>query len=38
MTAAAKQIFETALKLEPTERERLAEALWQSIAAAASRC
>ena len=31
MTAAAKQIFEAALKLEPSERERLAEALWQSI-------
>jgi putative addiction module component (TIGR02574 family) len=31
MTAAAKQIFEAALKLEPGERERLAEALWQSI-------
>lgn len=31
MTAAAKQIFEDALKLEPNERERLAEALWQSI-------
>ena len=29
MTAAAKQIFEAAL--EPEERERLAEALWQSI-------
>ena len=31
MTTAAKQIFEAALKLEPGERERLAEALWQSI-------
>ena len=31
MTAAAKQIFEAALKLEPGERECLAEALWQSI-------
>ena len=31
MTAAAKEIFEAALKLEPGERERLAEALWQSI-------
>ena len=31
MTAASKQIFEAALKLEPGERERLAEALWQSI-------
>jgi putative addiction module component (TIGR02574 family) len=31
MTAAAKQIFEAALKLEPSERERLAEALWKSI-------
>lgn len=31
MTAAAKQVFEAALKLEPSERERLAEALWQSI-------
>lgn len=31
MTAAAKQIFEAALKLDPSERERLAEALWQSI-------
>jgi putative addiction module component (TIGR02574 family) len=31
MTAAAKQIFEAALKLDAGERERLAEALWQSI-------
>jgi putative addiction module component (TIGR02574 family) len=31
MSAAAKEIFEAALKLEPSERERLAEALWQSI-------
>lgn len=31
MTAAAKQIFEAALKLERGERERLAKALWQSI-------
>jgi putative addiction module component (TIGR02574 family) len=31
VTAAAKQIFEAALKLEAGERERLAEALWQSI-------
>jgi len=31
MTAAAKQIFEAALELEPGERERLAEALWQSV-------
>ena len=31
MSAAAKEIFEAALKLDPAERERLAEALWQSI-------
>ena len=31
MSAAAKEIFEAALKLNPAERERLAEALWQSI-------
>lgn len=31
MTAAAKQIFEAALKLDPSERERLAEALWHSV-------
>jgi putative addiction module component (TIGR02574 family) len=31
VSAAAKQIFEAALKLDPAERERLAEALWQSV-------
>jgi putative addiction module component (TIGR02574 family) len=31
MSTAAKQIFEAALKLDTAERERLAEALWQSI-------
>jgi putative addiction module component (TIGR02574 family) len=31
MTTAAKEILESALKLDPSERERLAEALWHSI-------
>jgi len=31
MSSAAKEILESALKLEPNERERLAEALWQSL-------
>jgi putative addiction module component (TIGR02574 family) len=31
MTAAAKQIFEAALQLEPSERERLAHELLDSI-------
>jgi putative addiction module component (TIGR02574 family) len=31
MSAAAKEILEAVLKLEPVERERLAEAIWQSL-------
>jgi putative addiction module component (TIGR02574 family) len=31
MTAAAKQIIEAALKLDPTERERIAHELLESI-------
>jgi len=31
MSAAAKQIIEAALKLEPAERVGVAEALWDSI-------
>ncbi len=36
MSSAAKEILESALKLEPDERERLAEALWQSLGNPAS--
>jgi putative addiction module component (TIGR02574 family) len=36
MSSAAKEILESALKLEPDERERLAEALWQSLGNLAS--
>jgi len=31
MSTAAKDIIEAALKLEPVERERIAETLWQSL-------
>jgi putative addiction module component (TIGR02574 family) len=31
MSTAAKEIIEAALKLEPVERERIAETLWQSL-------
>jgi len=31
MSTAAKEIIEAALKLEPIERERIAETLWQSL-------
>jgi hypothetical protein len=36
MSSAAKEILESALKLEPDERERLAEALWHSLGNPAS--
>ena len=36
MSSAAKELLESALKLEPDERERLAEALWQSLGNPAS--
>jgi len=31
MSTAAKEIIEAALKLEPIERGRIAETLWQSL-------
>ena len=31
MSIAAKDILEAALKLDPVERERIAETLWQSL-------
>lgn len=31
MSLGAKEILESALKLDPGERERLAEAIWQSL-------
>ena len=31
MSAAAKEIIEAALKLEPEEREQIADALWDSL-------
>jgi len=31
MSAAAKELIEAALKLEPEEREQIADALWDSL-------
>ena len=31
MSTAAKEIIDAALKLEPVERERIAETLWRSL-------